>query len=293
MKRLSKILFSIFSCVVYVHAQTDLVVFSYDRPLQLYAFLESAERYLRGLETTTVIYRSSDNAFQRGYDEVKSLFPEVKFVQQAGSHVNVNFKPLTLKAVYDSQGEYVLFAVDDIVVTDYVDLNDCIQALKKYNAYGFYLRMGKNVTHNYSHNCAMRQPPFIAQEDGICAWRVKDGHLAWKYPNTVDMALYKKSDIYYELFALKYTNPNTFEGAWSRQIPKFLDKIVLCYERSKIVNLPLNRVQTTYNNRHMNAFSSKELLDIFNSGKKIDINPLYQMRNAWTHQEYIPTFIER
>ena len=38
----------------------DLVIFSYNRPLQLYALLESITNYVTGLDKIMVIYRSSD-----------------------------------------------------------------------------------------------------------------------------------------------------------------------------------------------------------------------------------------
>jgi hypothetical protein len=72
-----------------------------------------------------------------------------------------------------------------------------------------------------------------------------------------------------------------------------MHKTGLCYEQTKIVNIPLNRVQTDWNNRHMNSYTTAQLLDIFNSGMKIDIKPLFHVVNRAAHMEYIPTFITR
>ena len=60
----------------------DLVVFSFDRPLQLYAFLESAEKFVKGLGQISVIYRCSGDQFQQGYDKVQKCFKQVKFLAQ-------------------------------------------------------------------------------------------------------------------------------------------------------------------------------------------------------------------
>jgi hypothetical protein len=43
----------------------------------------------------------------------------------------------------------------------------------------------------------------------------------------------------------------------------------------------------------MNEYSPKELLDVFNSGKKMDILPLASIVNNAAHMEYNPTFISR
>ncbi|MBS0637365.1 MAG: hypothetical protein JSS12_07625, partial [Verrucomicrobia bacterium] len=43
--------------------QVDLVVFSFDRPMQLYAFLESLETYVSNPHQIHVIYRCTDKQF--------------------------------------------------------------------------------------------------------------------------------------------------------------------------------------------------------------------------------------
>lgn len=62
--------------------QADLIIFSYQRPLQLYALLESVEQRVRALKNIFVIYRADDAAFQAAYVEVKGTFSNVKFYRQ-------------------------------------------------------------------------------------------------------------------------------------------------------------------------------------------------------------------
>ena len=50
----------------------DLVIFSYDRPLQLYAFLESVQRYVTGLSKISVICRMSDGQYRQGYEIIQA-----------------------------------------------------------------------------------------------------------------------------------------------------------------------------------------------------------------------------
>ena len=106
----------------------------------------------------------------------------------------------------------------------------------------------------------------------IFAWSFKDGSYDWRYPNSVDMTLYKKETIIKALHQLHYTNPSNLEGNWF--IPEFVDyeKVGLCYQSSKIINIPLNVVQTERNNAHM-YIETEYLLDLFNKGFKIDYNP--------------------
>ena len=98
----------------------------------------------------------------------------------------------------------------------------------------------------------------------------------------------KKDTIRNALYSLNYTNPNTLEASWF--IPTYVDynQVGLCYDVSKIVNIPLNRVQNGYNNNHMNV-SADYLLSLFNNNLKINIEPLHQIKNTAPHMEYMIT----
>src|SRR3990167_10710500 len=48
----------------------SLIVFSYDRPLQLYSFLHSLQKHTTGLQEIMVIYRTSTPEFQAGYEQL-------------------------------------------------------------------------------------------------------------------------------------------------------------------------------------------------------------------------------
>lgn len=279
----------------------DLIVFSYDRPLQLYAFLESTYKYINELNSVTVIYRTSTDQFENAYQQIISTFRQVNFVRQS---VNPNnFRLLTLEAIGKSK-QYLLFAVDDIIVKDYIDLSECINYLEKSGAYGFYLKMGTNLAECYSHRPTAQQlalgiktdykqpvPRHINITDNICAWNFEDGAHDWNYPHTVDMTLYRTADIYASLSTIEFSSPFSLEAYWAQQEP--LNKTGLFYTLSKIVNLPLNRVQAEYNNNHMGLYTTEELLDKFISGLKIDIRPLYKVYNNDVHWEYYPSFIQR
>ena len=273
----------------------DLIMFSFDRPLQLYALLESAEQHLKGISEKHVIYRASDEQFDQGYDLVKLQFTNVSFHKQ-GVNPREDFKPITLKATFESPSEYVVFAVDDIVVKDGVDVAECIEALKKNDAHGFYLRLGKNL--NYCYSMQHNQPvPLMQESEEVCMWQFRNGSMDWRYPHTVDMTVYKKSDIEGVLRSVNYHAPNKLEDIWNQRPfahHVLLNKKGLCFSSSKIVNLPLNKVQHDYPmNPAMTEFSPKDLLDQFLQNKKMDIEPLRCVANRSAHMEYSPTFITR
>src|SRR5205814_3273364 len=101
--------------------------------------------------------------------------------------------------------------------------------------------------------------------------------------NNVDLTLYRKRNIAKYLQSLSYYSPNTLEGIWANEYHSIKHKLGLCYECTKMVNLPLNRVQNECQNAHMNFMTPLELLEKFNQQKKIDITLLHKIHNKAAH----------
>jgi hypothetical protein len=271
----------------------DLVIFSYDRPLQLYALLESLYLYATDINSVAVVYRTSNERYDQAFDCVALQFPEVQFLHQQSIY---DFKTLTVEAIEHSTSDYIVFAVDDNIVKDYVPLNECIYWLEATKAYGFYLKMGSHLDYCYTENTPQTVPPLNHIHNTIFSWEFEEGEKDWNYPNTVDMTLYRKKDLIDLFKSLDYRNPNLLEARWATWWAQHgsPSNIGLCYADSKILNIPLNKVQTAYvENRDMNLFTPEELLEMFEKGYKMDISPLYLMQNKAVHTEYEPTFIPR
>lgn len=269
--------------------EADIVVFSYDRPMQLYAFLESLYLHTSGIHETSVIYRCSDEEYRNAYEQVGCAFPQVKLIEQ--KNPPQDFKLLFLEIVFNPQSsEYVAFAVDDIIVKDDIDLSQCINALEATKAYGFYLRLGLNIDASCSSDVHDGTPPMMKVVEGIYSWQFKTGHWNWAYPNTVDMTVYRKKDLECPFRELSYYNPNHLENSFGNAD---LEQMGLCYETSKIVNVPLNIVSESSSTQHLNI-SAKDLLIKFNAGLKIDISSFFQIKNRTAHAfVYEPSFVPR
>ena len=295
-KRLCYLTLSFFA-FIFASAQAgeklvDLIAFSYNRPLQLYALLESAEHHLQGLNKTYVIYLADNEDYQTGYQKVRERFNNVTFLQQPAP--KQQFKELLLRTL-DGTTPYVMFAVDDIIVKDPVDLNACTNALKQTNAYGFFLRLGKNITHCYMLNCPQQVPPLKSVTDDIHSWRFGDSKCDWEYAQTVDMTVYHKKDMLNELDSLSFTTPNQFEAIWNKKYHRSsANRTGLCFAISRIINIPLNIVQSDYStNRTMAGLTPEMLLTIFNCGKKFDIASVYGFIPTSPHVELNLGFIDR
>ncbi|MDR3646003.1 MAG: putative sugar O-methyltransferase [Candidatus Babeliales bacterium] len=267
--------------------KADLIVFSYDRPMQLYAFLESKEKYIKNVGEVHVIYRTSNNDYTQAYDVVKSQFSSVKFYKQ-GNNPHYDFKVLTLNCAFNSRNDYLMFAVDDIIITDYIDLEECVKALQSSNAYAFYLRLGFNINECYMMRVQSPAPKNIKLNDKIFSYKFSDGQGSWCYPNNVDMTIYRKDDIKADLLKIDMISPERLEFNWSNLADT--NKTGLFFEHSKMVNIPLNLCYSNSVNRNMNLYSTTELLKKFNEGQRFDINKFYKIDNNAPHMEYKPEF---
>ncbi len=270
--------------------KADLIIFSFDRPLQLYAFLESVNTYVTGLGSITIILRTSNSDFFRGYRKLMEDFSGIKWLRQGTGPAN-NFRKLLINALEESPHEYVIFGVDDLIVKDNVDLVYCISSIEKYKAYGFYLRLGKHLTHCYPKSSDQQVPPTKHLEENVFSWLFNEGEHDWHYPNMVDMALYRKKEVCDTFKEITFKCPNSLEGAWGSKAD--YRKSGLFFAESKVVNIPINKVQQFSNLLNMNLYTPKELLQMFLKGLKIDIRPLHLVVNIAGHMEWQPTFITR
>ncbi|MCF7806538.1 MAG: hypothetical protein K9M07_05075 [Simkaniaceae bacterium] len=279
-------------------SQTDLVIFSYDRPLQLYALLESIEHNVKGLNQQIVIYRTSQPEYEKGYQEVKKAFRHVIFKAQNPKHAASDFKPLVMNSMFNptSSAQYALFAVDDIIVTHPIDLDQSIRALEKTGAYCCLFRLGMNIHYSYSVNQSCEPPKGQRIKEDFLMWTFADGKHDWAYPNNVDFTLYRKNDILPFFRSQAFTYPNNLETPWAKIADVQLKGI--CYNQSCIINIPMNVISTqgnhqSFQNRQMHYKTTKELLQLFQDGYKINIRPLQGFLNPSPHFDIKPEFIKR
>ncbi len=260
--------------------------------MQLYAFLESVEENVRGLDRQVVIYRVSNKSYQRAYKEVRKRFYNVEFRLQEKKNPQKDFQTLVLSIAFDKEAraKYLLFGTDDCLIVRPVDLECAIRAMNQVDAYGFYFRLGLNIDYCYMTSSYSGVP--VGEDSGeFFVWTLASGAGDWCYGNNVDFTLYRKRDIQPVLESLSFENPNTMESKWAKKVE--CQKKGICYKNSCAINIPLNTVAFAFNNRHMDWSSAAELLHHFVYGKKIDIRPIQGIGNRSPHVEITPDFIQR
>lgn len=271
-------------------AKVDLIIFSYHRPLQLYALLESTYKNFTGLGQVSVIWRADNERHTKAYNQVFQAFPQANSFQESKAQ---NFKTLVYKLTQECVEDHLMYAVDDIIVTHSVNLEQAVTEKKKHGAYGFYLRLGKNTTYCYMLRMHTGIPPFLHEDAQVVVWQFNKGKGDWSYPNSVDMTIFAKSDVLNFLAQNpSFKSPNTLEGVWAARANTSLKGIA--FTHSAMVNNPCNLVnESNKGNRNNNFYTPQHLLNIFNEGKKIDIRPFQGVDNIGPHQDYHFEFIGR
>jgi len=248
-------------------SSADLIIFSNDNPLQLYALIESVYRNMRGLKTITVLFNTSTKQYADAYGQCALQFPSVIFEQLCDK----NFKTNLINIIKNGDSDYILLACDTVVVKNTVDVRKCIRLLQQTQAYGFFLSLGKNILWSDMFLKQQEQPYLIELEDGFYVWQYQEGQGDWcNYHNTL-MTIYKKTTLYKQLKNLNFDSFETFEYFW-KKVSIDAHNIGLCFENSKVDGVDL------WEGILKNA--QHKLVERFNTGKTLDFTQLYCVNNA-------------
>lgn len=261
----------------------NIIIFSKDRPMQLNACLESLLASFKEVEQskTTVIYKASNDTFKTAYHHLSVYYQYgegIRFVEETAP-----IKQLVLQSLYQ-ENPFTFFLVDDIIFKDKFSLqDDQINYLDYPGLLTVSLRLDKNINHCYATNTSQKIPSFLKK----CVWDWRKAEGDWNYPASVDGNIYKTSVIADIVQKVDFTNPNDFEAVLDRYMKTVLNSqfpYMCCYvDKSKLLNVPANRVQNNVNNRFENSYSSEELLKKFNEGYRLDIRNVGEVLNTSCH----------
>lgn len=253
--------------------KADIVIVSSGKMLSLYALLESIEKYVQGVNKISVICPRQ----RTPYEEIEKDFPKVHFIYKN------ELKPLFLKFLQDSSFEnssHILLAQDDLVVKDFINLSDSIDALEKTKAYGLYFSLGTNLQLAEDLNTYQELPPLLTlkglgSKEPVLGWQFILGNGDWKAAHPFDLVLYSKEDLRKECEKIDFKDLNTLQSTLEKK--RSADKLGLFYAYSKCIKNGL----------------STDTLEKFEEGLKIDINPLFQVKNKSIQIDREISFVQR
>ena len=257
------------------------VVFSRDRPMQLHALLSSYFEKAKNPAPVHMLYSASSARFEAAYQEALSLLE--------GQELNVtretSFREDLLRILHAAESDKIFFLVDDVVFIEDLDVAE-FTALDTARFVST-LRLGKNLRRCYTEQASQPLPPFVdgvVQDPDKLCWGWADGRFDWGYPLSVDGHLFSAVEITLMAEATSFIAPNSFERALQGFAGLFCDRYGVSYVKSKIVNIPLNKVQTE-NWNMAGAVHQDDLLERWEAGFQIDYRSFYGLVNESAHQE--------
>ncbi|MBP1709863.1 MAG: cell wall biosis glycosyltransferase-like protein [Deltaproteobacteria bacterium] len=262
----------------------ECIVFSKDRALQLHGLLKSMQEKVLPAIPIHVLYLASSPAHQQAYEDVIAIFAKqnIRFIQQENAY---SFKHDLMEILFSMTCDMLFFLVDDILFTEPVSLHD-ISAFNP-DEYVPSLRMGQNLTRCYVLQTPQPRPQFLPppgdQADKMI-WQWDNGKLDWNYPLSVDGHFFARREMAAMASLISFGAPNSFEDQLQIFKPLFDRRYGVGYKKSRIVNIPCNRVQREINNLSGNIHPDI-LLAKWQNGYQIDYKKIYGTTNESAHQE--------
>ena len=202
--------------------KADIVLFSEDSPLHLYAFLESLFAKARDINEVYVLYKGGDHEFQRAYLNLQNEFHTVHFLNVCDYPGN-DYATLITKVLEDKRhaSPFVVFGTDQWVFEEKVRFHDAIKAMERVHADHFFI--------NLEEGNQEILPTTIPINEGIYAYQL--GAKGAEQPFV--LALCRKS-LFQHLESV--SDLPSFKKLWQKKLSPM--SVVLFYEEKK--TLPLN-----------------------------------------------------
>jgi len=155
--------------------------------------------------------------------------------------------------------------------------------------------MGLNLTEAYTIKKKQPLPDFITmpRSDGDkLFWRWNDGVHGWSYPLSLDGHFFCAQEIKAMTRLIDFSAPNSYEDQLQKFRRFFLFRMGVCYKKSKIVNIPCNKVQNE-NKNICGDVHQDDLLEKWLNGYQMNYRSLYGVMNTGAHQEIPFELIKR
>ncbi len=248
----------------------QLIIFSKNRACQLHLLLESINKNSKGIFNNITVLYKADGKYIDGYNLLKERFGDYNIIFKEES----NFRNDTIKLISD-KFTYTTFLVDDTVFFDkcLINFTEIDNFISKNNLICFSLRLGLNSVYSHPANLHYEIGEYKSTNNFISFDFTKQrGDLA--YPLSVDGHIFKTSEIKDMITRTIFKNPNTLEANLQQQIRIGLPSNLFgSFKHSKLVGIPVNLVNDTFNNRHGLEFyiSELELNNRYLDGEIIDL----------------------
>jgi len=259
------------------------LLFSKDRAMQVDATIRSLSVQCQDMQNmdVKVLWVASNSQSEQHYQELANTYSDIEFIRQ------VDFKSQVLTNI--SGYEYVLFLVDDTIFVREFSIQNIIESLRANpDVLGFSLRLGRNTSYCYPFRQDQQLPIFMQINHEFLKFDWTLAQHDFGYPLEVSSSVYRVKDIIAVLYQ-SFANPNMLEAylAHSKMVFYYLRKCLLCNQYSYAFCNPVNKVQSTFDNRAGEEFyySTDQLQEMFAQGYRINVEEYHGFIPNACHQE--------
>lgn len=269
----------------------ECIVFSKDRALQLHALISSYLEKVASPVPIHILYHTSTQSHQKAYEKIIGIFPNnnISFTKQDSDN---SFRSNLISLLKSVHAEKIFFLVDDVLFIEAFDIEDFV----KFDTDKFVstLRMGLNLNKCYTLQKEQPLPelmPDIIKDKDKITWKWNQGVYDWAYPVSLDGHFFSTQELTAMIQLINFSAPNTLEDQLQKFRRFFLFRMGVCYRKSKIVNIPCNKVQIE-NKNLCGTMHQDYLLEQWQKGYQMDFRSLYGFMNESAHQEITFGFIK-
>ncbi len=283
-------------------------IFSRDRACQLEQLLRSLKRYLEPYASFKigVFYLTTSGVFRRGYEVVQHLYPECHFIEEDRTRpISDQIFPAFQRIAAESS--YIGFMVDDMVMLRSFSLSSPQFKLFCQDPEIGYLSLRLSPEISYSQVLAtpIAQPPI--QSSGKFQWHYPGNRFQkilqrrklwkprfyrhWSFPMAVDGNIYRREHI---IPAVQSMIGIESIGHLEQELASFppVGDFGVCFEKARILNAPLNRVDSAPIEWPHKGISCEYLNEKFLAGERLRSDWMSEVLFNSPHVD-IPIFWER
>lgn len=261
----------------------NMIIFSCNRACQVDLLLRSMKLMFKEWRDQNIVitYECTHENYAHGYDLAAKLHPDVTFLKRQSFRGD-------LPKIFDSVDlpYTVFFPDDDVFLHNFtLECNEFKRFEQDSNITCFSLRLAPYIDYSYANKGPCPHPQSI--DPTMMIWNWQQQASDWGYPMSIDGHIFRSHQLRPLIHNLNYAMPNSLEQAMVENHHAMPGNLMICLPEQRIVNVPVNKVQTENNNHFATniSYSEVDLNAAFLDGRRIALEPFCYLKTPAVHWE--------
>jgi len=265
------------------------IIFSRDRPAQLDLLLTSLAMNFDIIPKIIIIVSIKDDTYKVGYEKTFERHVNIicDVIEESLDRPFRDCFEIGFSLCVGST--FVGFLVDDAIFIRPIKVSTLFNLSSERLV--FCPRLGLNI--NYNYVTKLRQPiprvRFISPivDSTLITWEFQHGIGDWRLPFALDGNIFRRDVVEHLLTQIEFDSPNSLECGFQNFNYRRKTFFPVAYAHSRMIVLPLNRVQEVFTNPSM-SFSADFLNERFIKGAQLSMEQFQRLSPNSSTYDYIP-----